>query len=204
MNNKPEINLKQIPQEGYNLKCPCCDKPVLIIHSSKTEVPGGGCWINDGDTINGLYQLLTESQKTPDAFFDELEVGKCRHCKEDYYVISVKFINSPEDKILEAFLTGNCDTGPEQNFLCYSDIPIGNLQIKSWLVSENNTPGGPMHSHTFGPFSLADTSGVIGIAGVQSCGRSENAAEPWKNGINLLLEIWDELRKINQKNIISI
>ncbi len=178
--------------DSHALVCPWCKKLVLLIYPDRSEVPGGGFWLRDGDTIYGLYNQLTEVQTTPNAFADMLMVGGCRHCGNDYYVIQATFMNAKRDDA-EPYLYFNTDLGSERNYVCSPVTRIENVP-NPWVMQEYNTPHGLMQHHIFGPWVLDDPAGVIGPYGVSSCG---GQADPWDHGRALLLTLWDNLRALH-------
>ncbi len=180
--------------EKHTLICPCCEQSLLLIYADHSEVPGGGYWLRDGDTIPGLYNQLTETQITPSAFADMLMVGSCRHCGNDYYVIQASFMNANFDDV-EAYIHFNTDLGSEHNYVCSPVTSIENVP-NTWLMQEYNTPHGLMQHHTFGPWNLDDLVGVIGPYGVSSCCASADA-DSWYHGRRLLVTLWDDLRSMH-------
>lgn len=100
------MNVDKLPlTTSHVLACPSCGKSVYIAHPFDIEIPGGGTWLRDGDTIGGLKDMLSEAQKTPDAFDCELMVGGCRACGEDYYVALASFMEGGAKRLkLTCFL----------------------------------------------------------------------------------------------------
>jgi len=177
----------------HTLACPSCGKPVYLAHSDRSEVPGGGAWLRDGDTVGGLYQMLSDAQRNPSAFHYELMVGGCRSCGEDYYVTLISLMDAAYEDV-EAYLSFNKALGPERNFLCAMQAPTDGVPSQ-WLLHEYSTQSGLMHHHVFGPWALKDSEGVIGINGVSSCGVGVTAAA-WVHARNLLHAAWDALREL--------
>lgn len=181
----------------HALACPSCGAPVFLAHPERSEVPGGGTWLRDGDTVGGLYQMLSESQRIPSAFDYELLVGGCRVCGEDYYVTCVSFMDA-EREAVDDYLCFNADTGPEQNFLCSLQTPADGIP-DVWLLHEFSTPAGLMQHHVFGPWALGSPDGVIGPHGVSTCGHG-GVAEPWAHARSLLFTTWDALRVLSLRS----
>lgn len=177
--------------QAHALVCPSCGEPVFVAHPDRSEVPGGGTWLRDGDTVGGLYQLLTDEQRTPSAFDCELLVGGCRSCGNDYYVTVASFMDADYEAV-DAYLCFNTDLGPERNFLCSLQAPSEGVPTQ-WVMHEYSTQVGLMHHHVFGPWALEDTDGVIGPHGVSMCGHGA-VADPWANARTLLHTTWDALR----------
>lgn len=189
------MNINKHPiSDSHTLGCPSCGKPVYIAHSTDTEVPGGGTWLRDGDTIEGLWDMLSEGQKIPNAFDYELMVGDCRSCGNDYYVVLASFMDGNEEAAHD-YLYFNIKLGPVRNYLCH-------LPTMQWLLSEYETPLGVMHHHTFGPWALKSGEGIIGKYGVSLCGNGVVAvAEPWEHSRGLLFAAWDGLRALRANAI---
>lgn len=187
------MNISKLPiLKSHALACPSCGKPVYVAHPTDTEVPGGGTWLRDGDTIGGLWNMLSEAQKKPSAFAYELMVGGCRSCGKDYYVALASFMDGDEEAAQD-YLRFNVELGPVRNYLC-------SLPTTQWLLSEYETPIGVMHHHTFGPWALKSADGVIGRYGVSSCGNWA-VAEPWEHARGLLFATWDDLRALRANTI---
>ena len=171
---------------AHHLLCPSCGKPVYVAHPDKGEVPGGGTWLRDGDTIGGLYQMLSEAQKSPSAFDYELMVGGCRACGADYYVALASFMNASYNDV-EHYLLFNTKLGSERNFICSLLDAVDGVPSQ-WLMHEYSTPKGLMHHHVFGPWALESPEGVIGNYGVSACGGA--VADPLVHARGLLFTIW--------------
>lgn len=187
-----KVDLREI-YGAHHLCCPSCGKPVFTAFATASRVPGGGCWLRDGDTVGGLFHRLTPEQKTPSAFDYELLVGGCRACGSDYYVFQTKFINADREGLID-YLLENVLLGHEHNFIVSASRAVDGVP-EQWLMHEHQTPGGPMHSHVFGPFRLVDVEGVIGPYGVACCMGAE--AAPWHHARTVLLATWNALRALN-------
>lgn len=203
---------KQSLHDSHTLVCPSCSKPIYVAHPDSSEVPGGGTWLRDGDSVGGLWQMLSDVQKTPSAFACELMVGGCRACGTDYYVATASFMDGSLEKA-EDYLYFNTKLGSELNYLCRGLIPESHSPVESpatetvmpieWLLHEYSTPIGLMHHHIFGPWALKDADGVVGEYGVSSggCGcKNGSVAEPWVHARNLLLTMWDDLRALRHSS----
>lgn len=143
--------------------------------------------MEDGDTIPGIAESLDSDQLSPSGFTHELMIGTCRSCDEIFYVVNAMFMKGEFDDLLN-YLTRNIeDSGPERNFLCRSDS-----SRCEWLLQEYQTKKGLLHEHTFGPWPLKNTEGVITQVGVTYVGQPK--AYSWIHGRDLLVSVWDDLR----------
>lgn len=187
------MTITKVPlSNSHALTCPSCGKPIYVAHPADTEVPGGGTWLRDGDTIGGLWDMLSDVQKVPETFDYELMVGGCRSCGNDYYVALASFMEGDKEETHD-YLLFNADPGAVRNYICSRDD-------MRWLLSEYETPIGVMHHHTFGPWALKSPDGVIGRYGVSSCGDGA-VAEPWEHARGLLFAAWDDLRALRASAI---
>lgn len=190
----------------HTVRCPACGEPVLLVHPDRTEVPRGKPWLKDGDSVPGLWDALSDAQKTPDGFDYELLIGDCPHCRESYYVVTAGFMNASQAEA-QAYLYFNVELGAERNALCTTtttaaaaaagstiDAVVASMQ---WILHEYDTPLGLMQSHEFGPWMLDDPGSISGPYGVSSCGVHGQEPEPWAHARNLLLVLWDSLRALH-------
>ncbi len=175
--------------EQLNVNCPFCGEPRLIVLANETKVHGGGMWLQDGDTVFGVYTKLTTEQRYPDGFTYELLVGECPFCNNGYYVVQLNMMNAANDEV-DDIIRWNRECKLEQNFIC---LQLSGVQ---WVVSKFYTEKGTMLSHTFGPFRLDDHSNVKTIYGVTAC---KGKSEPWVNAQNILLNAWDTARVLLHK-----
>lgn len=181
--------------EQFAMNCPCCGRAVLLAFPDRSEVPGGGYWLDDGDSIPQLHHQLTEVQKTPSGFDHFLSVGKCPDCQQRYYAVLCNQIQGDWDT-LDHYLGGTGELGEETNFVCVNDADQEGVP-KQWLLREYKTEHGPLHEYAFGPFKLESTAGVIGHNGVSACRGGDNDA--WRHAATLLHTIWDALRAHSQQ-----
>lgn len=198
LNQNTTVKLTAI--EGTkHIDCPHCGVHLLKISASNAEVVGGGTWLQDGDTIPGLYQALLSGNRLQFNHDYELLVGTCRHCEEHYFVVELKMANqnigaSENDfQDIICWFEDNVGYHKGEHFSgSYSgdrdDIP------KTWLVEQSDTDKGLAHIHTFGPFKLEAPGKVIGRCGVAACqGDDEDTSSPWCFAKNILLILWDDL-----------
>lgn len=177
--------------KGHLLNCPSCGNTVLEVQPERSKVPGGGTWMRDGDTVPGLFQMLSDAQKTPDGFDYELMVGRCRSCRKDYYGVFANFMQTSHLDG-EPYLSGNTSAGPEINYQCTRSVSNARLP-EQWVLHEHMTEIGLMHCHVFGPFTLDSTEDVEGPLGVAGCGSL--SASAWEHARTLLYAVWDSLRE---------
>ena len=177
------------------LACPSCSAPLVAVHGERFEVLGGRKnWIRDGDTIQGVYKLLSSSQRDPSGLDCALYVGDCPRCGRDYYIVEAQIMGVTWDDAMPYFANKSM-LRIERNSLCALAEHIEGVP-RSWVMQEFETPLGVMQSHIFGPWSLDDPGSVIGPHGVASCG-SGGAGDPWEHGAALLSKVWDALRAMH-------
>lgn len=144
--------------------CPCCGLPVFKTHPIGWGISFEQEYIfTNGDIIGGVWQCLTEKQKSPNAFGYFCNTGRCISCSESYFAIEFNFINYHEKGIEEIF-----DTDVGQYLLLNKEIPEPKNYVvsqsefndvpKNWIMAVSNTPYGDMHHHTIGlmPMSFFD------------------------------------------------
>jgi hypothetical protein len=176
------------------LHCPTCASIVFIAKPDGAEVPGGRYWLDDGDTVGKLWNLLSDEQKKPDGWFPTLMVGRCRQCSAHYYAFFAAFMDGDFDDV-DVYLLGNTSLGDETYVSCVLDAKDSPAPAE-WLLRENRTEAGVLHEHLFGPFALDDTTGVIGVHGVSSCGGGR--AESWDHAARVMAALWDDMRAHNR------
>jgi hypothetical protein len=188
----PLIAVLPIEGTSFELYCPACREwPLFVAYADYSAVPSG-CWLDDGDTVSGVWDELTPSQKSPNAFDYSLMVGRCV-CRKRYYVVTAAFMDTNANEARE-WLHFNREFLGERNYRCLRTLPAGNV-VHEWLLQEFATPLGPMRYHVFGPFRLKKPKDVIGPHGVTSCG-TKAGDSPWTHARELLLEMWDDMRSI--------
>jgi len=184
--------------EGTHLiKCPSCNQPLLELTSDTLKVAAGGCWIDDGDTIQSVTKHLTDEQANPNAFWPMLDVGNgCTHCGESYFTPRLAMLpcNLDTEFLVQDYLLENISLpeGAITFWLCTSsqaETP------HDWLMTVTKTPFGVMHDHYLGIYHLQDLSEVSGKYGVSSCGLKES--DSWTFASELIVRMWDDLRALN-------
>lgn len=182
---------RQNLEDTHALLCPVCRSEVLRVHPTAIEVPYAKTWLNDGDTIQDLYEMLNAEQASPSGFMPMLMVGQCPICREHYSVVTVTLMRAEWAEV-DDFLLHNRAVGPMTNALCRPAQPVVGVPA-SWLLHEYQTQSGVMHEHVFGPWRLGDISEVAGPYGVSSCGAQDEG--PWRDAATLLHTVWDGLRQ---------
>lgn len=176
------------------LHCPRCETVVFIAKRDGAEVPGSRYWLDDGDTVGKLWNLLTDEQKKPDGWFPTLMVGRCHECESHYYAFFAAFMDGDFDDV-DVYLLGNTALGEENYVSCTLNTQDSPAPAE-WLLRENRTEAGILHEHLFGPFGLDDTTGVVGRYGVSSCGGGR--AESWDHAARVMAFLWDGMRAYNR------
>lgn len=194
MNQLIGISRKAIISK-HTLTCPTCSEAVFVAHAARSEVPNRRYWLSDGDTVGGVFQALTNQQRSADAFSYELLVGACPSCESQYYVVETSFMPAHPDA--EEYLHFNMPLDIEKNYICSMQIAVEGVP-STWLQQEYSTPIGVMLHHVFGPYKLLNSDSVVGPNGVSSCGGGGlGDSNPWNFARNLLLAAWDSLRTTN-------
>ncbi len=183
------IDMKPVTK-AVAMKCPCCSTTLMNIHSHRTEMVHGGFLFDDGDSIGGLWEKLTDEQKTTQKFDYQMLVGNCPNCGKSYYGVIASFMAGKDEYKGPWF--GYDDTTIKQIYICTTDNEKNGVP-ESWYCEEHETPDGLFHMHWFGLFQLKSKKGVVGPAGVTACGPNSNSA--WKHSADVLVALWDDLRK---------
>lgn len=181
--------------DHHHLNCPKCNQPVFTVYPDHEEVPGGGYWLTDGDTVDGVWDKLTEIQKIGVASDYELLIGNCYECGNDYYVVTLGFCAS-EDDIAYAMLYNNIAPLSVKNFVSSSKEGYG-FPVKEWYTQQCETSVGPVFQHYFGPFHLDGKSSVSGAYGV-TMHKANSKSPPWAHSANIILSFWDDLKHLAQ------
>lgn len=162
------IQLKKIEQD-HLLKCPNCGHARLAATFNTLEVPGGGYFLSDGDTIFGLYEdlieagLITKPKDGENHNFDyALLVGDCTSCESEYYALQVSMI---DDSVV----------------------------VDEELVQRHDTNKGVCLTHMFGPFDLGGKT-MKGVFGVAAC--SSGDLDTWEQGRKFLFQLWPQLKAL--------
>lgn len=200
------IQLSSIEHE-HRLNCPYCDTPRLLVKPMSVEVPGGGVWLSDGDTIGGLYAQLVEAGLEKALDLDDpgvwhtvhydymLSVGECPTCDGEYYVIEVKMIDdaaSVDEIFVESYFRNNIPIPPATNFV--ATLPRRDLK---WIAIRHDTPNGVCIEHVFGLFALNGMS-MKGPYGVAGC--SSGDPKIWDAARQFVFSLWPHF-KVLARNI---
>lgn len=188
------LTLAPLPSRGLDLCCPKCGATRLHVSLHESVVPGGGVWLNDGDTIPGLHQRLADAGKLyEDISFDcALLFGFCPACESDYFVVEAIQVAAPiefESNYADVYFHMNGDRGQETNLTVLLGLP--DPDAPSWLVRRFDTPKGPLLHHCLGPFP--DPSRIGGPFGVMACGTGSQEDSCWIFASNLLFSVWDAM-----------
>ncbi|EAA6778375.1 TPA: hypothetical protein ACIVQA_004149 [Salmonella enterica subsp. enterica serovar Lansing] len=137
--------------------CPHCGEIVFKTQPTgwSKSVQGKYIFSIGGDTIGGVWQKLTDEQKTPNAFYYDFNVGCCRFCFESFFAVGFYFINHNDESGYDiertdigSYLLLNEEMGEPDNYIIsqsvYADIP------SNWVMSVFKTPYGNMYKHTIG------------------------------------------------------
>jgi len=201
MTTTPTIHVQPITGEAtHTINCPCCGNLRLIVHDDHIEdamkVTGKEHFIEDGDTVQGIWSRLSKEQQKREMYSACLEVGTCPQCKGRHFIIEMALVDSfARDGTTEyddyfQCLLGNVDLRQGGHAVCTLDQPIDGVP-GSWLMFENFTDDNkPIQQHWFGPFRLDRPDDVEGSNGVAYHGGD---AEPWIFGRDLVVKAWDPL-----------
>ncbi|EPG9355248.1 hypothetical protein ACKU3Z_030080 [Pseudomonas aeruginosa] len=198
------IELKPVEGEVH-LNCPDCQSPRLTVTASSRSVPGGGYWLDDGDSVPDLEGVLQakgyeqqpwniQASKGRISNYDyELAVGTCPHCDSEYYVLSAKLIDdavSVDEEFVQRYFFDNLPVAEPTNWI--AKHAGKNLQ---WHVQRHETPVGVAAAHTFGPFSLRGAT-LKGIHGVAGCAGGPEGRKHWEWSRDFLADIWPDLKAL--------
>ena len=198
------IQLKEIIGE-YRVNCPDCDGAVLLLKSDDAEVPGGGYWLSDGDTIVGLVRELVRTglERKPLVangkeylmhFDGDLLVGDCRNCGHEYFVLQVKMIDDAaeiDEEFVQRYICENLPAPPRTNML--AELPDRHME---WIAYRDDTPQGILLTHVFGPFSLSGST-LRGAYGVAACGGTHDEFNAWEFGRDFVVDLWPALKELS-------
>lgn len=150
-----EFNSSKIEKDRFDC-CPHCGEVILKTQPTGwSRSPKNKITFDDGDCIGGVWNKLTDEQKTPNAFCYFFNVGSCFSCKKSYFAIEFNFINHNDNSGVEIektdvgwYLLLNVEMDDPENYVVsqsiYADIP------SDWVMSVFKTPYGNMHHHTIG------------------------------------------------------
>ncbi|MFU3684644.1 hypothetical protein ACM7JK_07610 [Pseudomonas aeruginosa] len=173
--------------KAHNLNCPDCGHSRLKATPNAVEVPGGGYFLLDGDTIQGFYTDLVshglEKAGDDDALAThdhELSFGKCSSCGSQYFVLQVSMIDDSVEidrDFVECYFYENTPKLPSINF-------IASAHGLEWLVERHDTSKGVCLCHTIGPFKMGDEED------------EDDESYEARYGRDLLLKIWPDLKAL--------
>ena len=198
------IHLKEIVGE-HRVNCPDCRGAVLLLKPDDAEVPGGGYWLSDGDTIVGLVGELvrtglerkpsiTDGKQCLENYDGELLVGDCRNCGHEYFVLQVKMIDDAaeiDEEFVQRYFCENLPAPPRTNML--AQFPERHME---WIAYRDDTPQGVLLTHVFGPFSLSGSS-LRGEYGVAACGGRHDQFNAWEFGRDFVVDLWPSLKELS-------
>ncbi|MDH1557057.1 hypothetical protein N5E86_21640 [Stutzerimonas stutzeri] len=191
------IQLKKIEQD-HLLKCPNCGHARLAATFNTLEVPGGGYFLSDGDTIFGLYEdlieagLITKPKDGENHNFDyALLVGDCTSCESEYYALQVSMIDDSvvvDEEFVHGYFYEARPIPASTNYVATLAEP--DMQ---WLVQRHDTNKGVCLTHMFGPFDLGGKT-MKGVFGVAAC--SSGDLDTWEQGRKFLFQLWPQLKAL--------
>jgi len=138
-------------QKSHSVHCPCCNAILNVVGRHEQTIPDDQEWLTDGDTVDGIWDALSDPQKVPSAFSYELMMGCCAICGQSHYAVTASFMNANyEQSGVESCLSFWGPYDGQRNYICYGTKPL----TDTWLLMVFETSLGPMFHHTFGPFLL--------------------------------------------------
>ncbi len=192
-----KIEIRVSPLTGVHaINCPACRKPVLLAHRDRYELPNQVPCFRDGDCVPGVYEALSNAQKTPASFEYVLLAGNCPSCHESYFVVEVTFGAFSDAGACEWLGWGEFERGPVKISLCAAPTAT-DVVPHEWIVAEYDSARGLIQRHTLGPWRLDDPTTVCGPFGVSMCQGSLDEGDPWDRSKKLLLAMWDSLRDLH-------
>lgn len=182
------IQLTKI-DNAHNLNCPDCGHSRLKATPNAVEVPGGGYFLLDGDTIQGFYAHLLSNglekevdDDAQDNHDHELSFGNCPSCGGQYFVLQVSMIDDSVEvdrDFVECYFYDNAPKLPSINF-------TANAHGHEWLVERHDTSKGVFLRHTIGPFKMRDEEDED----------EDDESYEARFGRDLLLQIWPDLKAL--------
>lgn len=150
------LKLSKLENERINY-CPNCGAVIFKTHPKGWSRSEQQKYIfsNGGDTIGGVWDMLTNEQKRPNAFVYGFNLGDCTSCIEGFFAIEFNFIDHNEDSgvaiektVVGSYLLLNEKMDEPQNYIVYQSLYVD--LPKSWVMSVFKTPYGNMYHHTIG------------------------------------------------------
>lgn len=171
--NQPAHLICQPVAAECSVNCPACSIALFLVSPDSGRTPTGEPWLLDGDAIPGTTREIAEGCSAM------LSVGRCDSCRAHYYVAQLTVLHGDWDLLVD--FHGGFDVFdaelPRTNWLC--SLPSHDPQVPgAWLLTRSDTPAGPVHEHTIGPFVLDRLSNVSGPAGVSAC-QGRGNTDPW-------------------------
>lgn len=184
--------------DEFSIRCPSCSNPILVSTLHQSKVPDGGYIIDDGDSIFGVWQGLSEADRAR-AWDAALGAGSCRSCGCRYYFANLGFTEAANTDLAEEYLHQNLDPGPETNFVCSavdgpSDVPA------EWLMHQWKTEIGIVQHHYLGPWLLSHPEEVETECGITACHSTPGGDTHWDNASRVSLSLWSELRRLSAEH----
>ncbi|MEG9385114.1 hypothetical protein [Morganella morganii] len=190
---KTTLKIERIKNERVT-NCPCCGNSVF-----KTMPVGWSKGIeqkvifSDGDCIGGVWQRLTDRQKSRNAFAYFHNTGFCKSCGESFFAVEFNCINHHENDVDEILNTEvgqhlllNKKMGESINYIVsqseFNDVP------QSWIMQVFHTPYGNMYRHTIGLIDKEriDESGDILLKLLDSLKLIQTVRKHIVDGLDLL------------------
>lgn len=186
----------EIISEPHNVICPSCDIPIATMEGENYSSSSGRPHIEDGDTIPGLWDRLSDQQK--EKMFDyALEIGHCHKCHGGFYFAACNMLSAPyaEDGIAAEIVRRNVPVQSERYLSLRAEGTSG-------YVSLSKSRLGTLACFNFGPYRLEAEAAVAvtGPYGVSICQSTGAENEPWKVAANIVLRFWNDMRQITDSN----
>ncbi len=155
MNANSKITITPIT-DPMQLCCPHCGAVALVVGAHDSGKPDFGAalnpppryWIDGGENLD-IGPELSPAQAAADGFYTTLHGGRCDACGEGYSVHAVKFFAAAASRFfIESYVMENVPMGVT-HFQCAHEG-------ETWLMTDYQTPEGPIVGHWFGPEPQAD------------------------------------------------
>jgi hypothetical protein len=180
--------------DEFSIRCPSCSTPLLVSTPNHSKVPDGGYIIDDGDSIFGVWQGLSEAERAR-AWDAAFSAGACRSCGTRYYFANLGFSEAERSDLVQEYLYQNMDPSPETNFVCSAADGPADLPAE-WLMHQWQTEIGIVQHHYLGPWILERPEEVETEYGITACRPSESGDTHWHHVSRMALAAWPELRRI--------
>lgn len=203
------LSYKKITE--HTIHCPHCNTPIVKIKDHDFNVLLAKTWLQDGDTIFGLwYDLIDagrisvkmEEHSHPDldnyavkGIDYHLWVGEQPCCNRLYQNIDFGLVEQRIDHVFkETYFLGNRKQGKLEYYLITND-DLEKCPLKQWIATYYVEANIPFLHHHIGLFTVENPDDLITEYGVSAC----SSGEDLEKARRLVFNIWDDVLDLQQK-----